>query len=108
MNWNKFLLIALAISAFAFTTAPRAEGRVSVGIGFPSGYGYSGYGYGYPGYGYSGYGNSGYGYSGYGCSSDYYGYRPSYYRSSVVYVAPTYYWSHGRRVYYRRHHRHWR
>jgi hypothetical protein len=90
MNWKKFLLIGLAVSAFAFAAAPRAEAGVSVGIGIglPIGIGY--YGSGYPGY-------YPYGYP--------YGYR-YYGPRRVAYVAPPYYWSHGRRVYYR--HRHWR
>ncbi len=83
MNWKKFLLIGLAISAFAFAAAPRAEARVSVGIdfGFPFGY--------------------------YRCGPGYYPYGYNYYRPRrVVYVAPRYYRHHNRRVYYRN--RHWR
>jgi len=93
MNWKKFLLIGLAVSAFAFAATPRAEARVVVNFGFglPFGVGY--YGYGYPGcypYGYN-----------------YYGYGPR----RVVYVAPRYYrhYNYSRRAYYpRRHLRHWR
>ena len=88
MNWKKLLLIGLAVSAIAFTTAPRAKAGISVGIGFgiPSGYGC--YGYRYPAY---------YPY-------DYYGYGPR----RVVYVGPRYYWHHSRVYYPRRHHRYWR
>jgi hypothetical protein len=86
MNWKKFLLIGLAVSAFAFAAAPRAEARISVGIdfGFPVGFGY------------------------YRCGPAYYPYGSNYYYGPrrVVYVAPRFYWHHGRRVYYR--HRHWR
>jgi len=89
MYWKKLLLIGLAVGAFACAAAPRAEARVSVGIGigFPIGLGYYN---GYPGYGCSPY------------SSDYYGYGPR----RVVYVAPRYYGSYGRRGYYRHHHHH--
>ena len=90
MNWKKLLLIGLAISAFAFAEAPKAEAGISVGIGFGFPRGYGCYG-AYPAY-------NPYGY-------DYYGYGPR----RVVYVAPRFYWHHGRRVYYpRRHHRYWR
>lgn len=91
MNWKKFLLIGLAISGFAFAAAPRAEAGISVRIGFGVPGRYGCYGYGYP--------------ASYRYGYDYYGYGPR----RVVYVAPRYYWHHGRRVYYpRRHLRHWR
>jgi hypothetical protein len=88
MNWKKFLLIGLAVSALAFAAAPRAEARISVGIGFngPT-FGY--YDYGYP-----------------RCYPNRYNYY--YGPRRVVYVGPRH-WHHNRRVYYpRRHHRHWR
>ena len=88
---KKLLLIALVVTGFAFAAAPEANAGVSIGIGLgvPVGYGY-GYPYGY------GYGSP-------------YGYRPYY--APVVYAGPSFYWSHGRRVYYsrvRHHHRNWR
>jgi hypothetical protein len=89
MNWKKFLLIGLAVGAFAFVPAPRADAGVSVGINFPFPFGFGYYGCG-PAY-YSGYYPYGY---------NYYGPR------RVAYVAPRYYWHHNRRVYYRS--RHWR
>lgn len=105
-NWKKYLIIGLLVAGCSFAWTTRAEAGLSIGIGlgYP-GYGYSSYspyGYGYGGYGYGGYGGYGYG-SQYG--GGYYS-RP-YYRP-VVYVQPAFYWHHGRRVYYRRHHRHWR
>ncbi len=83
---KKLLLVALVMSGFAFASASHSSAGVSVGIGIgiPVAYGY-GYPYGY----------------GYGCAP--YGYR-SYYRP-VVYGGPSFYWSHGRRVYYARSHR---
>ena len=88
MNWKKFLLIGLAVGAFAFVPAPRAEAGVSVGINFPFPFGFGYYNCGpayYPGY--------------YPYGYNYYGPR------RVAYVAPRYYWHHNRRVYYRS--RHW-
>ena len=89
MNWKKFLLVGLAVGAFAFIPAPRAQAGVSVGINFPFPFGFGYYGCG-PAY-YSGYYPYGY---------NYYGPR------RVVYVAPRYYSHHNRRVYHR--YRHWR
>jgi hypothetical protein len=88
MHWKKLLLIAVVVGGFAFAATPRTEARtfVSVGIGFPIGFGYYG-GYGYPGYGYPAYYPYGY-------------YRPSYY--SVGYYSRPYYWHRGHRVYYGR------
>jgi hypothetical protein len=79
MNWKKLILIAIAVVGIGFAAAPRANAGVAVGIGFgyPGPYPYPYYGYPYP-YGY---------------------YGPS------VYVGPSFYWSHGRRVYYSRAHR---
>jgi len=90
MNWKKFLLIGLAISGLAFAAAPQSEAGISVGIGF-----------GFPG-AYGCYGDPGYYPYGYG----YYGPRRYYGPQRVVYVAPRYYWDHGRRVFLR--HRPWR
>ncbi len=90
MNWKKFLLIGLAVGAFAFVPAPRANAGVSVGINFPVPFGFGFYSCG-PAY-YPGYYPYGYNY--------YYGPR------RVAYVAPRYYWHNHRRVYYR--HRYWR
>ncbi len=45
MSWKKFLLIAVAVGAMAFVSAPKSEAggvHVGIGIGFPIGY------YGYP------------------------------------------------------------
>jgi hypothetical protein len=85
---KKFLLIALAVAAFGFASAPSSEAGVVVSFGFGGYpyYPYYGHGYGYPYYGY---------------------YGPS------VYVGPSFYWYHGHRYYYpRRYHhryyRHWR
>ncbi len=83
---KKLLLLSLVTLGFLALGAPKSEARVfvNVGFGFPIGYGYNPY----PAYGYGcyPYGNRGY------YPSVYYGggYRP-------------YYWSHGRRIYYRRH-----
>jgi hypothetical protein len=90
---KKLLLIALVAVGFAFAATPRTEARtfVSVGIGFPVGFGY--YGGCYPGYySYPGY----YGYPAY-----YGGYRP-YYSVGYSYYNRPYYWRHGHRVYYGR------
>jgi hypothetical protein len=78
MSWKKFLLIAAAVGALTFVSAPKSEAHVSVGIGigFPIGYAYPGYypyGYAYP-YGY------GYPYS--------YGYYPYGFGTRVVYSRP--------------------
>src|SRR5213592_3504400 len=91
MNWKKFLLIGLAVSAFTVAAASRADAGISVGIGFgfPIVGGY--YGYGHPGCYSYGYGGYPYGY-GYG-----YSYYPSYGSRAVVYVAPRYYRHHHRR-----------
>jgi hypothetical protein len=86
MNWKKFLLIGLAVSALAFAAAPRAEAGISVSFGFDP-YGYYRCAPAYYPYGYN----------------DYYGPR------RVVYVGPRHYRNHYRYSYYpRRHHRHWR
>lgn len=79
---KKFVLIALAVAAFGFASAPSSDAGVAVRFGF------GGYPY----------------YPSYGC-----GYYPYYYGPSV-YIGPSFYWYHGRRVYYypRRHHRHYR
>ena len=83
---KKLLLIALVTAGFVFAPAPRSEAGVSVGIGI----GFPGfYGYGYPGY------------YPYPYPYPYYGYYRPYYGGR------SFYWSHGRRVYYARH-RHWR
>jgi hypothetical protein len=84
MTLKKLLLIALVATGFAFTSTPSQAGvSVGIGIGVPIGYPYPYYGYrGYP-YPY---------------------YRP------VVYVGPSFYWYHGHRVFFTRHHRrfhHW-
>jgi hypothetical protein len=83
---KKFILIALVAAGFAIASVPRSEAGISIGIGIgaPIGYGYP-YGCGY-GYGY------GYPYR--------YAYRP------VVYAGPSFYWNHGHRAYYSRHHHH--
>ena len=93
MNWKKLILVAVVVAGFSFAAAPRSEAGVSVGIGIgaPIGFGYYG-GYARPYYPY------GYGYAPFGY------YAPGY--TQVVYRP--YYWSHGRRIYYARHHRHWR
>jgi hypothetical protein len=74
---KKILLIAVVLAGFAFASASSSQAGVSVGIGIglPVAYGYGCYPYGY-GYPYA------------------YGYRP------VVYAGPSFYWSHGHRVYY--------
>ena len=108
MNWKKFLLIGLAISGLAFAAAPRAEAQISVGIGFgfPVGY-YGGYGcypfrgYGYGGYGYGGYRTAATDTAGTIVPRRYYGHRRYYRSRPAAYVAPRYYSSNGRRVYYR-------
>jgi hypothetical protein len=88
---KKLLLMAIVAGTLAFAATPSQAGvSVGIGIGFPIGYGY-GYGYGYPYYGYPGY---------------YPYYRPYY--APVVYVGPSFYWHHGHRVYYSRHHRYHR
>jgi hypothetical protein len=94
MNWKRLLLIALVVGGFAFAAAPRTEARtfVSVGIGFPIGFG--NYGYGYPAY---------YPYA-YPAYYPYGYYRPAYYSVGYYYGRP-YYWYHGRRIYYGRLHR---
>ena len=82
MSWKKFLLIAVAVGAMAFVSAPKSEARshVGIGIGFPIGYygaiptvGTYPYGYGYP-YGY------------YGPYYGGFGYRPYVYSRPVVVV----------------------
>lgn len=83
---KKLILIALMAAGLAIASAPRSEAGVAIGIGIgaPIGYGYPygcGYGYGYP-YGY--------------------GYRP------FFAPGPSFYWNHGHRVYYPRHHRYHR
>ena len=78
MRLKKLLLIALVAAGFAFVST-RSEAGISVGIGIGVPFGYP-----YPYYGYPGY---------------YPYYRP------VVYVGPRFYWYHGRRVCYPRHHR---
>jgi hypothetical protein len=81
---KKFLLIALAAAGTAFASAPSSNAGVVVSFGGGYPYPYYGYGYPYPYYGY---------------------YRPYYYGG------PSFYWNHGHRVYYSRHHRyyrHWR
>ena len=89
---KKLLLIALVIGGFAFAVAPLAEARtfVSVGIGFPIGFGYYG-GCAYPGY-------YAYGYPAY---YPYRYYRP-YYRVGYRHYHRPYYWHRGHRVYYGR------
>jgi len=91
MNWRKLLLIALVVGGCAFAPAPRSDAGVSVGIGvgFPVGYPYPYYGY-YP----------------YGP----YPYYPYPYYGTSFYGGPSFYWYHGRRVYYtrHRHHGYWR
>jgi hypothetical protein len=83
---KKLLLIALVTIGFLVVAAPKSEARVffNIGIGFPIGsYPYPAYyGYGYYPYAYPGY------------------YGPRVYYSSAY---RPYYWSHGRRIYYRRH-----
>ena len=96
MNWKRFLLIAVALGAFAFAGVPRTEARISVGIGIGAPIGY-GYGYGNP-YGYR---RSYYPY-------DYYGYR-----RAIVHVGPRYYRHRhyrgcGHRRYVRHHRSHYR
>ena len=86
---KKFILIALVAMGFIMVATPESNAGVSIGIGFgfPVGcYGYPGY---YP-----------YGYYPYGA--------PYYYRPVVYYGGGyrPYYWSHGRRIYYRHHY--WR
>jgi hypothetical protein len=82
MNWKKLLLVAIVAGGFAFATVPRSNAGVAIGIGlgFPGVYPYPYYGYPYA-----------YPYPYYG----YYG--PS------VYAGPSFYWSHGHRVYFRNH-----
>lgn len=101
MSWKKLVLIAIAAGGLAFATAPQSEARtfVSIGVGFPVGFGYYGYGPGYYG-----------GYYGYPYPAGYYGYAPSVYYGGyrTGYYARPYYWHHGRRIYngrrvYRRH-----
>ena len=79
---KKLLLIALVAGGFAVASAPQSNAGVAVGIGF-----------GYPGYPYP---------YGYGYPYPYYGYG----------YGPSFYWSHGHRVFYsrayHRHYRHWR
>ena len=83
---KKLLLIAVVAAGFAFVSAPKSEAGVSIGIGI----GYPGCYYPQPYY---------------GC---YYP-RPYYgYYSPVVYGGPSFYGYRGHRVYYSRHHRHWR
>jgi hypothetical protein len=97
MHWKKLLLIAVVVGGFAFAATPRTEARtfVSVGIGFPIGFGYYG-GYGYPGYAY------GYpGYYPYGYYRPYYS-RVGYSYYSRPYYSRPYYWHRGHRVYYGR------
>ena len=94
---KKLLLIALVAGGLAFAATPRTEARtfVSVGIGFPIGFGYYN-GCGYPGsYGY------GYGYPAYYPYGYYRTYRP-YYSRGYRYHRRPYYWHHGRRIYYAR------
>jgi hypothetical protein len=89
MNWRKYLLIALVAAGCAFAPAPQSDAGVSVGIGvgFPGAYPY---------YGYFPYGP--------------YPYYPNPYYRTSFYVGPSFYWYHGRRVYYtrHRHHGYWR
>src|SRR6516225_1232170 len=93
---KKLLLIALVASGLAFVPVQRSDaqifiglpGIVGIGIGPGAYYGYPYYGYGYYPHGY------------------YYYRSYPYYR---YYGGPSYYWSHGHRVYYHHHyyHRHW-
>lgn len=97
MNWKRFLLIGLAVGAFAFAGVPQTEARVHVnfGIGLPIGYGYGHYPYGYR--------------HRYAYPYDYYGYP-----RAVVYVSPRRYYRHrhyrgcGHRRYVRHHRVYWR
>lgn len=81
MNWKKLLVIAIAVAGFAFVAPSRSDAGIAVGIGlgFPGVYAYPAY---YP-------------------------YAYPYYQP-VVYVGPAWYWWHGHRVYYPRHHHYWR
>ena len=100
---KKLLLIALVVGGIAFATAPKTEAGtyLSVGIGFPIGFGYYGGGC-YPGY-YSGYYGGGYyPYTGYYRAYPYYGAGYRYYghRYYGHRYSRSYYWHNGHRVYY--------